>query len=251
MFQKEFNQMSRAMQNMGMTCVMTNELGKYGAMLAGGAINSVFSGRTINDLDFYFPTKEDCEKAEDYLKSMEFKVAFQTDNAVSLVKFTKKKVCRVQIITRFTGTPTEILETFDFTCVQALYDFAKGEFVMKPRFLPDVAKRQLVYTRTSQFPICALYRTKKYQERGYSISGANIVALSLAVHSLKFETYGDLKAQLMGIDTALLNEISKGYDDSKKFELSEFMEEWYNTAIEEVFDETLPEMDALGPEDLA
>lgn len=209
---------------------------KFGVMLCGGTINSIFSSRKVNDLDFYVQDNSN-NQIGDLIKIMKevynYKVVHTSDNAITLTrKGHKGNLFEIQFITRFTGSPQDILDTFDYTIVQGVFDFKTNQFVLSDRFLVDVAKRQLVYTNTSKYPICALYRTKKYIERGYTISGANLVAISLSIHALKLETYADLKNQLMGIDTSMLKELETRMDasdaniDTKTFELSEFLRDW-------------------------
>jgi hypothetical protein len=207
-------------------------LASNGLMLAGGTINSIFTKREINDLDFYL---KDITKLDDVVQGLEkefgYKKVFTSDNAYTFRKKFRGKDLEVQIITRFFGEPDFILNTFDFTIVQGLYDFQSNEFILSERFIVDCAKRELVFTNTSQYPICALYRTKKYIKRGYHITGANMVALALAIHALKIKTYADLKDQLNGIDTSMLDEITKDFDDSKSFEVNEFVREWLDLAM--------------------
>ena len=205
---------------------------KYGMMLAGGTINSIFSSRKVNDLDFYFKdlNNEQLEGVANHLKEIyNYKVVCKTKNAVTLVrKGLKDEKYEIQLISRFTGTPQTILDTFDFTIVQGIFDFEIDDFILGKRFLIDIAKRKLEYTNTSRYPICALYRTEKYKQRGYTLSGGNIVAISLAINALEFNTYADLKDQLLGIDTSMVKELTDKFDDNKKFELSEFMIDWYD-----------------------
>jgi hypothetical protein len=211
---------------------------KYKVMLAGGTINSIFSARKVNDLDLYLK-EDDEEKTKSYalVKELEdtykYKVVHTSNNAITLRRKGFKNVeYEIQIITRFVGEPQFILDTFDFTIVKALFDFETYQFVMDDRFLVDIAQRKLQYTGSSKYPICALYRTKKYQERGYTLSGANIVAISMAIHSLQIKTYGDLKDQLMGIDTSMFEEITKDFDDSKTFDAVSFINDWYELMFE-------------------
>ncbi len=206
-----------------------------GVYLAGGAISSIFSGLNVNDLDFYCESLEVADRLVASLTSSTYgyKEVHSTENAVTLTKKNKKRTLVVQVIRRFVGTPDEVLSTFDFTCVMGLYDFRVAKFFAHKSFLRDVAARRLVFApkNKSRYPICALYRTKKYVERGYSLSGATIVSLAMAIHALKIETYADLKDQLMGIDTSMFNEITASIDSDKKFEVDEFVQNWM-TAFE-------------------
>lgn len=204
---------------------------EYGLMLAGGAINSLFSSRAVKDLDFYFKEQLDASRLQQLLNVLKetygYKETYKTNNAITLKrKGFNGHVYEVQLITRFMGEPKTILDTFDYTIVQGLYDFTNDSFFFSDNFLVDIARRRLEFTSTSQYPICALIRSKKYQERGYTISGANLVSISLAIHRLEIKTYGQLKEQLLGIDTTMFNELTKDFDDNKIFDCSEFVTRW-------------------------
>lgn len=216
-------------ENISTTVDGRSLLKKHGAMLAGGAINSLFSGRAVSDLDLYLKDVTTFEALQKDLEQHGYKTVFTTDNAVTMTRKGKKRTYEIQIITRFSGTPQDILDTFDFTIVQGLYDFTTSKFHFAPNFLKHIAQRKLVYSGKSKYPICALYRTKKYGERGYRLPGTTIVQISLAIHALEIKTFGDMKEQLMGIDTAFLKVLNEKMDASKdlKFEASEFVALFY------------------------
>lgn len=208
--------------------VVTQKFAELGVILAGGAINSIFSARPVKDLDLYTYRYEDQTKLINFLKTdCGYLETWATNNAMTLNhKDTKKEI---QVIYKFAGDPEYVLSTFDFTIVQGAYDYLKNSLYLKDRFLTDIAARRLIFTNTSKYPICALYRTKKYQNRGYSLGGTTMVAISLAIHRLELHTYADLKDQLMGIDTSIFRLLTEPFEDAKKFEASEFLQYWYNT----------------------
>ncbi len=208
---------------------------KHKAMLAGGAINSLFSGRAVSDLDLYLEDLSTVEALKADLIDHGYKEACKTDNAITLVRKGKMRTYEIQIITRFHGDPQTILDTFDFTIVQGLYQFSTGKFVFAENFLKHIAQRKLVYSGKSKYPICALYRTKKYQERGYKFPGTTMVQIALAIHALEIRNYADMKEQLMGIDTAFLKVLNDKLDakSSMKFEASEFVAMFYELCFGE------------------
>lgn len=208
-------------------CV-TSWLKTQKAILAGGTICSVFTDRQVNDLDFYFKDYETCLKARDFFVDvLNYKQVSMTDNAITLIRRNRNVYQTIQIITRFVSEdPAVILAKFDFTIVQGAYCFSDDKFHLGHRFLLDNTERRLVYSNQSEYPICALIRTKKYVERGYKLTNGAAVAIALAVHRLKIETYRDLKEQLLGIDTQAFEEVTKGFDETKKFVASEFIQLW-------------------------
>lgn len=220
-----------------------------GVYLAGGAVSSIFSGLKINDLDFYCESREVADRfSAALIDAYGYKSACTTENAQTFYKHVGKRKCEVQVITRFTGSPEEVLNTFDFTCVMGLWNFKEGKFYAHEFFLRDVARRRLVYSNKSQYPICALYRTKKYVERGYEFPGSTLVAISLAIHSLQLNTYKDLKDQLLGIDTSMFKEITENMDIDKKFEADEFVQDWFDVMECSSFGGIFTELDTKSDE---
>ena len=204
-----------------------DDFAKLGLMLSGGAITSLFTDAAVNDLDFYIKDKENIPEAVAFFTKWFPEVPYVTENAYTFKRKSSRsrKMWTVQLITRFTGTPTEILDTFDFTVTQGLYDFANEVFVFGDRFFQDNSKRKLVYLGKSHFPICAMYRTKKYQDKGYKLPGSTIMHIALSIVRLNIMNYRDLKQQLMGIDTIYLQGLlnSGKYDDALPVDYGTFL----------------------------
>lgn len=182
------------------------KLQELGLMLCGGAINATFTNGTINDLDFYLSDATKKAEAEAFLTQFFPIEKMSSLNAVTMKRKSDKsqKKWVVQLITRFAGEPQKIFDWFDFTITHGAYDFRDNLFYFGERFLSDLSKRRLVYSGASMYPICAMYRTKKYVDRGYELPGATIMHIALSIVQLKIETYAELKEQLMGIDTMYL-----------------------------------------------
>lgn len=213
---------------------LCKEMGQLGLMLAGGAVNSIFTNGTINDLDFYMRRNDDVSvlACETFFRKHFPEVPYKTENALSFARNgVGRKVWRAQLITRFIGTPEFVLDSFDFTITQGLFDFENDSFVLGERFLPDIAKRRLVYCGKSHFPICAMYRTLKYQARGYTLPGSTVMHIALSIVRLDIKTYKDLKYQLMGIDTMYLQGLLNGpkYADNLPVDYGQFLVDAFTT----------------------
>lgn len=184
------------------------ELGNLGLMLCGGSVLSVMTGKAINDLDFYIRDSSQVAGAQQFFEKIFGKPVFKSTNAITYKRKDEDgtEYC-VQLIIKFTGPPAKIFSTFDFTITEAAYDFRHGVFEFGDRFHQDVAKKRLVYLGGSRFPICALYRTKKYQDKGYYLPGSTLMHIALSIVQLEIKTYADLKEQLMGIDTMYLQNL--------------------------------------------
>jgi len=202
-----------------------SEMGRLQLLLCGGAINSTFTNMEINDLDFYMMDPNLQPEIEDFFQRY-FEKSFSSSNAITYKrKGTGRKVYTVQLITRFTGTPKEIFEWFDFTITHGAYNFWSSTFEFGDRFFQDLSKRRLVYSGASKYPICAMYRTKKYVDRGYDLPGATIMHIALSIVQLKIENYKDLKDQLMGIDTSYLQKLLDAKDPTNPVNYGEFIYE--------------------------
>jgi hypothetical protein len=224
------------------SCNIFGQLRDNRMMLCGGAINSVFTNREVNDLDFYMEDNSHQVNITKMFQSYGFEPAVTTLNAITFKRKSEKssKVWTIQLITRFVGKPQEIFDWFDFTITHGCYQFSEGRFVLGNRFLPDLSKRKLVYSGSSQYPICAMYRTKKYVDRGYTLSGATIMHICLAIVQLKITNYKELKEQLMGIDTMYLRGLLESKEPTAPVNYGEFIYEAFK-AIDAITGVTVAE----------
>jgi hypothetical protein len=199
------------------TNTLLKQLGINGISLCGGAITSIFSGASVKDLDFYVSDTSLQEGAISLFKEWFGEPTFRSMNALTFKRKSTRsnKVWTVQLITRFTGDSEAIFKNFDFTVTMGSYNFLKEEFELHPRFLTDVARRRLVYSGASFYPICALARTRKYMDKGYHCPNSTLMHIALSIVQLNIRNYKELKAQLFGIDTIYLQNLlsSKKYED--------------------------------------
>jgi|SRR5579872_2518407 len=190
-----------------------------GAFLAGGAITSVFSSARINDFDLFFPNKKVLDQA--LLACPQDEKTVHTDSACSVVLDGH----RVQLIKCVLRTPAEVLEGFDFTICQGGLDWNDG-FIFGKDFFQHLAQRRLVFNIKAEYPICSLYRLRKFIKRGFHFSGIEAIKLGLRIQALQIDTYADLRKQLMGIDTMFLRDLTdslKG-QEQQKYDLNEFLD---------------------------
>lgn len=209
--------------------VLFNKLADVGLLLCGGAVLSAVTGDKTSDLDFYMKQPDVLPMVRILLEEYGFVLSLQTNNAVTFKRKSdnSRTIYTVQIITRFSGGPESIFSTFDFTVTQCAFDFSNRRFSFGPRTLQDIAKRKLVYLGGSRYPICAMYRTKKYGAKGYSVGGSTIMHIALSIVQLKITTYKELKDQLMGIDTIFLQGLLGGpeYQDHIPVDYGKFLVE--------------------------
>jgi hypothetical protein len=225
------------------------EIAAANAIVTGGAIASMLLGESVNDYDVYFKTPdstlavaeyyaetftkpevaatlvvtpegtyrvkmvmsgnpgivepEGAKEPEDSLP--EYTPVYVSENAISLTG-------DVQVIVRFCGSPEEIHKNFDFVHATNWYDYAENKVVTNTEALQALLTRTLVY-RGSLYPLCSLFRVKKFVQRGWNIGAGEILKMAFQVNELDLRCMTTLKEQLMGVDsmymTFLLREIEK------------------------------------------
>ena len=121
-----------------------------------------------------------------------YRPIFLSENAVTLTD-------KVQLVIRFYGEPSEIHKNYDYIHCQNVYDYAKDEVHLLPEALESILSKNLLYTG-SLYPICSLFRMRKFLDRGWRISAGEIVKMSFQISKLNLSDIKVLKEQLTGCD---------------------------------------------------
>lgn len=129
----------------------------------------------------------------------EFKPVYITQNAITLSD-------DVQIVTRFYGDPEEILEYYDYEHCKMYYQSWDGRLKLGERPLECLLNKRLEYTG-SYYPICSLFRMRKFMGRGWNINAGQIVKMAWQIHKLDLTNPEVLEEQLIGVDHAYFVEI--------------------------------------------
>lgn len=178
--------------------------------VAGGALTSIFSGMSINDLDIFFNNFDDLVKFQTkYLYEngslKEGIYRFSTENAISFTLPNGK----LQLIKKLYGNAEQVIKNFDFTVCMVAWDVITDTIIMNSEFLRNLSSRTLVFNSVgAKYPIASLWRVQKYLKRGFKFPAAESLKLALAINNLKITNYKELKEQLEGIDTLFLKELT-------------------------------------------
>lgn len=190
-----------------------------GAIIAGGAITSVFTNQEVNDLDIYFPNKESFSR---FITSMLLKESgFQnfvhmTDRSILM---TNHQEVKAQLIYyRFHGTAEDIFEDFDFSVNMGAYDFGRKCFVLHKDFLRHNAQRYFTINPFTAYPLISMLRVDKYQKKGYTTSKPQVLRLLLAITQLELDGWDDVVSQIGGMYGV---NPEKLFDRSKEFSIDE------------------------------
>lgn len=224
---------------------MRTALEKHEAYVAGGAVLSAFTNAEIHDLDIYFRSFEHMAAAFlEVTKDFETMYLSHTDKSITLTDRETKTI--VQFI-HFDVFPTaqSIFDCFDFTVCMAAIDIKSKTLVMHPDFLVDAASRTLHFNPGTRYPYVSLIRTRKYQERGYTIGNGHLLAIASACAQMPITSWEQAKEQLGGVYGHVL--------DLKVEDGEEFSTERLHQAITQIPDSLLPytpnnDYDALAKE---
>ena len=108
---------------------------------------------------------------------------------------------KIQLIFRFYGEPEEIHKNFDFVHCTNYWDSATKKVVFKSEALLSILTKTLYY-HGSLYPICSLFRIRKFVSRGFFISAGEILKIAYQVSDLDLNNLAVLEEQLIGVDTA-------------------------------------------------
>lgn len=153
---------------------------KSTSFITGGCIPSMLIDEFVNDYDIYLHNEEDAQLVKDYFqnkhthnKDDKFHVKLITDNAINLSD-------KIQVITKFTGTPYKVVENFDWKHIKSYYDCNTEKLFLTSDVYQLVCEKELVYTG-SNYPLSSLMRLKKYIKKGWNVSNITILHIALDI----------------------------------------------------------------------
>ena len=124
---------------------------------------------------------------------------FLSQNAITLSD-------KVQIVIRFYGSPEEIYKNYDFVHVCNHYDYHTDDLCLNPKALESLLSRTLYY-QGSLYPICSIFRSKKFIERGWKISAGQLLKMAFQVSEIDLKDLPTLREQLCGVDQAYFHQV--------------------------------------------
>jgi hypothetical protein len=147
------------------------------SFISGGCIPTMLMDDFVNDFDFYFIDEESANKVKSYYEANKnntnkdkYHVKLITDNAINLSD-------KVQLITKFVGTPEKVVNNFDWQHIKSYYKYPDG-LSLTSDIYKLIMEKELVYTG-SAYPLSSLMRLKKYIKKGWHVSNATIVHIAL------------------------------------------------------------------------
>lgn len=137
--------------------------------------------------------------AEINWKKEKYVLVFLTSNAITLSG-------KMQLVLRFYGEPDEIHKNYDFVHVTNYWTSWEGKLVLRSDALEAILTKELRY-QGSLFPICSLFRVRKFIERGWTINAGQLLKMALQINELNLRDMTVLEEQLIGVDVAYMQDL--------------------------------------------
>jgi hypothetical protein len=156
-------------------------------------------------------------------KEKPYQVSFVSQNAISLTD-------NIQIVTRFSGTPSQIHSSFDFIHATNYFTF-KDKLVFNEAALKSIITKTLSY-QGSHYPVTSVIRMKKFINRQWTINAGEILKMLFQISRLDLTDIEVLEEQLIGVDVAYFSIL---IDRLRGASPEELTPEYLNHTIDEVF----------------
>ncbi len=206
-------------------------LAENNAIVAGGAITSLFCNREINDIDVYFRSKHDLVKVLAAIYNVE-DIADNVDMEAFSVHVSglsqRTIVCThrnqmIQFMTfKYFPEVQDIFDTFDFTVCMGAFDCKTKDFTLHPDFFKHNSQRYLKFNSGTAYPLMSLMRVDKYRDKGYDISKAELLRVLFACMDLNLTSWEDAKEHIGGMYGY---DMSKAFNEDREFNLTELGEQ--------------------------
>lgn len=157
---------------------------KIECWIAGGCLRAYCGRETINDIDLFFPNKQEYDKAVLFILKQGGEKIFENDN---VIKITYKNNI-FDFVKKYFDSPIETINNFDFTVVCAYIH--RGSFRHHETFYIDLAKKQLMIN-SLPFPNSTLWRMQKYIQKGYVICKEELLKIIKEIKTIELDTDSD------------------------------------------------------------
>jgi hypothetical protein len=134
-----------------------------------------------------------------------YRPVFLSANAITLSN-------DIQLVIRFYGEPDKIHDNFDFVHAMSYYDYAARNLVLPAPALEALLSRTLKYTG-SLYPICSIFRVKKFLKRGWRISAGEQLKIMWQISELDLKDNEVMMEQLTGCDAAYMHQLITALKD--------------------------------------
>ena len=181
----------------------------YG-FIAGGCFKSMILNESVNDYDLYFTKKEALDQFIGHFNEVFFppinsemvqftgvtgqkfstNLILATDNSITIFISGNGTSIKVQLVTKFFGTPEDVTSKFDFEHCMSYYRWDQPIEVKSDLIL----KRSLVFNEFCENPLSSILRLHKFLSQGWVIKKEEIIKIGKAIKLVDFSDEKALSA---------------------------------------------------------
>ena len=169
----------------------------------------VASEKEIDLDDCENPLDEGIVDEEDKTKP-KYRPVFFSSNAITLSD-------KIQIVTRFYGTPEKIHSNFDYVHATNYWTSDEGKVTFSIESYEACHNKELIYVG-SKYPLCSLFRMRKFISRGYTINAGEVLKIAMNINEFDLTDVSTLRDQLIGVDSAYFNMLITAIKDKDKID---------------------------------
>ena len=161
--------------------------------IAGGVFKDIFLDKPFRDIDFFFECESDfIESRNKFLQDPSFKMKYRNENAFGFINETTQ--LNIELICKKFGTPSEILNGFDFSVSKfALYrDNSDLRVKFHPLFFEDLSDKKLRFDLDDRSPINQMNRILKYSRYGFNVATKDIHLLLNKINQLDSTEFDEI-----------------------------------------------------------
>ena len=159
---------------------------------------------------------EEMEKTDSKEEKKKYRPVFFSPNAITLSD-------KIQIVIRFYGEPEEIHKNYDYVHCKGYWTSWDNEINISKEVYEVIINKTLVYSG-SKYPLCSLFRMRKFMERGWRINAGQILKIAFQVSELDLSDLNVLEDQLIGVDSAyfsqLIYQLQKQQEENSEFKFT-------------------------------
>jgi hypothetical protein len=148
---------------------------------------------------------EDCENPLDEeiedksADKPKYRPVFLSSNAITLSD-------KIQLVVRFYGDADKIHDNFDYVHATNYWTSQDRKVVMRPEAYEACHNKELLYIG-SKYPVCSLFRMRKFLERGFTIHAGEILKICMNINEFNLTNVKILRDQLIGVDSSYFNKL--------------------------------------------
>lgn len=151
---------------------------------------------------------ESTEKKTKEKSKEKYRPKFLTSNAITLSD-------KIQVVVRFYGEVEELHKNYDYVHCTCSWSFGDNELILPSRALEAIINKELYYMG-SKYPLCSIFRARKYINRGYTINAGQYLKMAMQLNELDLKDIEVLKDQLMGVDSTYMSMLIEAIAEQKE-----------------------------------